>query len=203
MGMAYPLVSSSRVIRVLDVVLALWVIGWVAFGVVIALEVRRLTKVSDTLVASSQLLGETGVVLGSLRDVPIVGENVTDLEQEVESAAATAAATGRASRANIRSLSVLLGVAIALIPTVPLAGLYLPMRLAWIRDVRAVGRALAERDGEPLLDEFLARRATEKLSYRALSELHDNPWRDVERGDYEDFSRQELRRLGLAPEEPR
>jgi hypothetical protein len=75
--------------------------GWVAFGDVIALEVRRLTKVSDTLVASSQLLGETGVVLGSLRDVPIVGENVTDLEQEVESAAATAARpvnTPRAAR---------------------------------------------------------------------------------------------------------
>ncbi len=94
-----------------------------------------------------------------------------------------------------RLLSVLLGVAVGLIPTAPLLALWLPLQLAWRRDRLAVARAVRLWDGEPELDEFLAERALMHLSYEELRTLADGRLDIFEaRGRLREA---ELHRLGL------
>jgi len=201
MGMAYPIVTDHRAIRTWDVILSVWVVMWSAIALVIAFEIHDLTRISDTLVDSSEVLEETGVVLTSLRDVPVVGDRVEDVEREIIEAARSARSSGDASRNNITRLSVLLGLAIAFLPTVPVVGLYVPLRVSWDRDVRAVLKALQESGDDPTFREILARRAAERLPFHQLVEVSSDPWRDLERGHYDALSRAELRRLGIVQEE--
>jgi len=201
MGMAYPIVTDHRAIRTWDVILSVWVVMWSAIALVIAFEIHDLTRISDTLVDSSEVLEETGVVLTSLRDVPVVGDRVEDVEREIIEAARSARISGDASRNNITRLSVLLGLAIAFLPTVPVVGLYVPLRVSWDRDVRAVLKALQESGDDPTFREILARRAAERLPFHQLVEVSSDPWRDLERGHYDALSRAELRRLGIVQEE--
>jgi hypothetical protein len=201
MGMAYPIVTDHRAIRTWDVILSVWVVMWSAIALVIAFEIHDLTRISDTLVDSSEVLEETGVVLTSLRDVPVVGDRVEDVEREIIEAARSARISGDASRNNITRLSVLLGLAIAFLPTVPVVGLYVPLRVSWNRDVRAVLKALRESGDDPTFREILARRAAERLPFHQLVDVSSDPWRDLERGHYDALSRAELRRLGIVHEE--
>ena len=199
MGVAYPLVTSWRTIRALDFALAAWVAVWVVLGVWTGLEMRQLKRLSDTVVASSEVLHETAEVLRTLQDLPVVGERVGDAEQAVGKAAESARSSGRASRNTIDVLSVLLGVSIVLIPTIPFVGLYVPMRIAWAREVRAVRSAMAEAGDDRTFREFLARRAAENLGYHQLREVETNPWRALEEGRFDGLSEAELRRLGIKP----
>ncbi len=197
MGIAYPIVSSSRLIRVLDVLLLFWILAWLLLAILIGREIRELKRLSSTVVASSDVLHETANVLRALKDLPLVGEQVATAEDAVERAADSARVSGRASRHTIDALSILLGISIALIPTVPLVGLYLPLRISWRREVRAVHNALFEAGSDPMFREFLARRATEKLAYHQLRQIEANPWRAMEEGRFERLSEAELHRLGL------
>jgi hypothetical protein len=201
MGMTHPIVTDHRAIRTWDLILSVWVVMWLAIALIIAFEIHDLTLISDTLVDSSEVLEETGVVLTSLRDVPVVGDRVEDVEREIIEAARSARASGDASRNSITRLSVLLGLAIAVLPTVPVVGLYVPLRVSWDRDVRAALKALRESGDDPTFREFLARRAAERLPFHQLVDVSSDPWRDLERGHYDALSRAELRRLGIVQEE--
>ena len=94
-------------------------------------------------------------------------------------------------------MSVLLALSIALIPTLPLLGLYLPLRWAWTNDARAVRRALRRAPTDPLLVEFLARRAVSNFPYDRLLAVSPQPFRDLEEGRYDALARLELDRLGI------
>lgn len=197
MGIAYPLISNRRAIRLMDIVATVWLISWVAFGIFVGSEVHDLRELSKTVVASSEVLEQTGNVLGSFEDFPGLGAQLVPLTERIEAAADSARASGLSSRRNIRVLSVAFGVGIALIPTVPLLGLYLPLRIAWKREVDGVRRTLAARQGDPLVREFLARRAAETMSLQDLRELGANPWRELDQGRYGPLSEAALKRLGL------
>ena len=86
---------------------------------------------------------------------------------------------------------------IGLIPTLPLLGLYLPLRWTWTHEARAVRRALRIRPEDPLLTEFLARRAVVNFSYDRLLAVSQQPYRDLEEGRHEALARLELERLGI------
>jgi hypothetical protein len=81
---------------------------------------------------------------------------------------------------------------------VPLLALYAPLRTARIREVRAVRRALGESRGDPVFEQFLARRAAERLPYCRLRLISPDPWHDLATGHYERLAAAELRRLDLA-----
>jgi hypothetical protein len=97
----------------------------------------------------------------------------------------------------VRDLSTLLGVAVAVIPSAPLLFVYVPARVRWWRDRRAVAAALRSRPGGRGLDVLLARRALSTVPYERVlgveisDELDD---RDVDR-----LAAAELRRLRLSP----
>ena len=114
-----------------------WVVVWLFLGFRVADEVRGLSELSGTVTEVGAAVESAGATLGSLAAVPLIGDRVSAPSAEIQAAGRSAIASGRSSRESIRSLSTLLGFAVAVIPTVPLLVLYLPARLGYIRIVSA------------------------------------------------------------------
>lgn len=196
MGIAYP-TPGVRLIRLLDVAVILWLALWIALAVLVAQEVRDLRQLSDTVVVAGAAVEDTGDAVDSLGTIPFVGDRLGKVADEVRVAGQSAQESGRESRSSIDDLSVLLGLAIGLVPTLPLLALYAPLRIAWSRDSRAVRRALAAAEPDPVLLELLARRALLSRSYEDIRAVSDDPFRDIEEGRVRLLADLELRRLGL------
>ena len=196
MGIAFPR-SEARLIHALDVAVVLWVAGWIVLAVFVGREVRDLRELSDTVVLAGVAVEDTGELLATLDNVPLIGGQVGDVAQEVQEAGASARQSGRESRDSTEDLSVLLALSIGLIPTLPLLGLYAPLRIAWTRDVRSVRRALVEGSTEAVLNEFLARRAAANLSFDDLRAVTADPYGDLAAGRFDGLADRELERLGL------
>ena len=196
MGLAFP-TAGARLVRVLDVVAVLWLALWIVLALLVGREVRDLRELSDTVVTAGVAVERTGGLVRKLDSVPFLGGQVSGVAEQVEEAGRSAQVSGRDSRDSTENLSVLLALCIGLIPTLPLLGLYLPLRWAWTHDVRAVRRALRSRPNDPLLTEFLARRAVINFSYDHLLSASPQPYRDLEEGRYDALARLELERLGI------
>jgi hypothetical protein len=197
-SLAYPSAPAGRLIRVVDAALIVWTAAWLLVGVAVARDVRGLTQLSGTVVAGGRVLQVTGSELGQLSSVPFVGEQLGAMSRQLNDAADQAIASGRGSAEQIRSLSVLLGFAVALVPTVPLIALYAPLRVSRAREVAAIRRAAARNPADPLLQQFLARRAAERLPYHRLRQVTADPWSDLAQGRYQRLATAELERLGLS-----
>jgi hypothetical protein len=196
MGIAFPS-PSARLVHVLDGVVVVWVIAWLVLAVLVGREVRNLRELSDTVVLAGVAVEDTGDLLATLESVPFIGGQVGNVAERVREAGASAQVSGRESRDSTEDLSVLLALSIGLIPTLPLLGLYVPLRLAWTRDARPVRGAYAQNPADPALNEFLARRAVVNLPYDELRAVSRNPYRDLEAGRFEALAARELERLGL------
>lgn len=190
-------VPGVRIRRILDVALTLWVAVWIALAIVIALEVRGLEDLSDTTVKAGRAIETAGTALETIGDIPLIGGNVRQLGEQARTAGESAVASGRSSRGSIRDLSILLAVAVALVPSMPVVLLYVPLRVSWSRQVGVVRRALVRRPGDPALTEFLAYRAVQNLPYDTLYAATPSPWRDLEEGRFDALADAELVRLGL------
>jgi hypothetical protein len=185
--MFVPAFLSARAMRRLNVFLALWAAFWFAIAAITAHEVAALRALSGTVVKAGAATESTGHALAAISHLPFVGGRIGNLAAQAVAAGASARTSGAATATTVDHLAVLLGIAIALIPTVPLLALYLPLLVGWRRDRRAVRNAVARWDGEPELEAFLAQRAVGHLPFE---ELRKNP-SDAE------LAAAELRRLGL------
>lgn len=197
MAFVFPRTPRPTARRLLDAAVLLWAVGWIVVGVLVGREVQALGELSDTVVVAGDALGDAGRALESLESVPFVGEDIRDVGERTERAAESARASGRMSRESIDSLSLLLGIAIALGPSLPLVALYLPMRLAWSRDLRSLRRSLAAFPGEPGFEEYLARRAALALPYDRLHLTTAAPWGVLAAVDRRRLSDAELERVGI------
>jgi hypothetical protein len=183
--------------RVLDVLIVCWVVAWAVVGLLAAHEIRSLQTLSQTMVKSSAALDQAGRAIETIGAIPLVGRGPKELGRQVRDTAVSVRESGRISRQNIRNLSVLLAIAIVGIPITPVLFTYAPLRLRRIRELKAVRRSLAGRDGDPGVEEFLARRAVQHLPYHVLRAVSDRPWQDLEHGRYQPLAQAELRWLGL------
>lgn len=184
--------------RSLTVVVILWVVLWLVVGAVTGYQLRQLTDVSDSLVESGQALDVAGIALQDIGQLPLVGERPEQLGNQVRETAQEIDRAGAASRETVRTVSVLLGLALVLIPIVPVVAVYLPLRRAGSRERRAIKQALAGAADDPVLEEFLAHRAVEHLPYKTLRQVSADPWGDLRRGSFRQLANAELTRLGLA-----
>ena len=98
----------------------------------------------------------------------------------------------------MHALAVVVAVAIALLPTVPLVALYLPLRVARAREVAGLQRKLAG-PVDPMLVEHLAHAALTRVPYSELRHVSDLPGQDVEQGRHRPLAAAELKRLSLRP----
>jgi hypothetical protein len=195
--MVYRPSTSGRVVWVIDAILVLWVDAWIAIGLAVARDVRNLTALSDTVVRAGTAVGETGRALRALEGLPFVGDRIGRVAGQVDAAATQAVRSGRESRDSVQSLSVLLGFSVGIIPTLPILAMYVPFRVSRAREVRAIRKAAARAQGDPMFEEYLAHRAVENLPYHKLREITANPWRDLEEGRHSALADAELHRLGL------
>ncbi len=189
--------------RWLSVVVALWVVLWLVVGAVTGFQVRQLTEVSDSLVESADALDVAGIALQDIGRLPLVGDRPEALGNQVRETAREIDRAGAASRETVRTVSVLLGLALVLIPVVPVVAIYLPLRRAGTRERKVVKRVLADGGQDPSLEEFLAHRAVQNLPYDRLQEVSADPWGDLRRGSFRRLANAELTRLGLATRQRR
>jgi hypothetical protein len=195
MGWQFP---SARAVRVLDIVMVVYLVVWAALGIAIGRDIAQQVDLADQVARVGATLRATGEGFEALSAIPFVGDDIGIVAERVVTAGAEVEASGQASADSIREMSVLVALAVALLPTLVLVPLYLPMRLAWRRDVAAVREAI-RRDGQtPGLRRVLALRALVALPYDRLHAVEPDPWAALERGDDGDLAAAELARLGLA-----
>jgi len=183
--------------RVADLLLAIWVAAWIAMGVAVASELGDLTDLSDTVVQAGRATEEVGRTIALLTDLPLVGDQLEGPAREIQRAGTSSVRSGRSSRSSVEDVSTLLGIAIAVIPTVPVAAFYLPRRVRWQRDraaLRAVQRAAGD---DPRFDIWLARRALERLPYERVTAIVERPWEPADEPAARRLAAAELERFGL------
>lgn len=186
---------SARTMRLLDVLLVVYVVVWSVLGILIAADIRRQADLSDHVTRIGEALTDIGASLDVLGGLPLVGGDIGEVTGRVTEAGESVQQSGRDSRASLERMGILVGVAFAAMPLMLVLPVYLPLRLAWRREVRAVDGALA--GGGPDLDRVLARRALASLSYERLLELGPDPWARLDGGDARALADAELERLGL------
>lgn len=195
----WPTTADHRTVSLRDSVVAFWVVLWLTMGVLTGLEIWSLSRVSDAAAASGRAADQAGRGLQELSALPLVPDGPGRIGDEVRAAADEIDRSAALIRQDVRRLSLLLGVSVALLPTVPVLALYLPGRLRWRRDVQAVRRELARAGRTERLDAYLAQWAVADLGWDALSRVSDDPAGDLAEGRYERLAGEQLRRLGIAP----
>jgi methyl-accepting chemotaxis protein len=159
-----PFVWRTRSLLVADIFVVVWTLVWIVLGVIVVREVRQLEDLSETVVAAGDALDQSGEGLrgtsAGLREVhralqvveslPFVGREIEEnlegaadeldsIAREVEQTADSARESGRSSKESVEDLSLILGLAVALVPILTLLAAYAPLRSVRIR--RALGLA--------------------------------------------------------------
>jgi hypothetical protein len=186
--------------RLADVALVLWVALWIAMGFAVAHEVRALSELSGTVTEVGRATSEVGGAVESIGGLPLVGDRVSNVGASVQRAGASAVQSGRSSGRSVRRLSVLLGIALAAIPIAPVLAVYLPRRVHWWRERRALAGVRAAAGDDPRFQLWLARRALERLPYRSVASAVERPWEPADEAAARALAAEELRRLGLERE---
>jgi hypothetical protein len=186
---------SARTMRLLDGLLVAYIVVWGVLGVLIGADIRRQADLSDHVTRVGEALTDIGGSLDVLGGLPLVGGSIGEVTGRVLDAGESVARSGRDSRRSLERMGVLVGVAFVAVPLMLVLPLYVPLRLAWRREVRVVAGALAA--GGPDLDRLLARRALASMPYERLLQLGGDPWVRLESGDTHAFADAELERLGL------
>lgn len=101
--------------------LATWCALWLVVGVWTGHELWQLAELGATVADSGRALDSAGAALQGLGDAPLVGEATTALGDQVRSNAADIVSEATGAQSSLRQIAVLLGLAIALVPSVPAA----------------------------------------------------------------------------------
>ena len=138
---------------VFDALVIGWVALWIVLGVVTANQVRSLTSVTDTIDLSATTVDRTADALDPLAQLPFIGTRVRDAQTRIRMAAREARGNAAESRTSIENLSVLLGWAVAVAPSVPIAVGYAAFRVMGVTRRRRErrGHGMDERDRDPAL----------------------------------------------------
>ena len=124
-----------RRIAAYDVAIVLWTALWLVVGLLVHREVSALADASEPVVDAAVALEETAEGIGSIDEIPFVGDiaNLPAIERSARRAAVSARVSARETRKGVERLAWLLGVSIALVPTLPLLAVYVPVRRDWRR----------------------------------------------------------------------
>jgi hypothetical protein len=177
----------------MDAALLMWTVAWVWMGFAVAHEIRGIADLSDTVGAMGRAVTSVG---GTLRDLPLVGDQLAEPAGRLEEAGGNAIASAGSARSSARRVGTLLGVSIALIPTLPLLALYVPGRVAGERERRSLRRAVATGRSDEF-DELLARRAVVHLPHHRLRRVSDDPVEDLRAGRHAALADAELAWFGV------
>jgi len=182
-----------------DGIMVFWVVLWMVVGVWSGLQIFALTGLADSTVSSGRALQTAGEAIGSMADLPVIGDRTGELGEEVSATGRGVVENGAEAGRSVRMLGVLIGVAVALGPVGPVLLFYLPVRLAQRQEASDVAAALRGPDAGARLRAQLAHRAVANLSLRELETISTDPIADLAGGRHHALARAEVVRLGLDP----
>lgn len=192
------LLPSRRVLRWLDLLAVATVLAFAGLGAVAGLHLANLGQLGTGLADVARSLDMAARAVALLAEAPLVGDPADRLSASVAEAARSVGANAEDVRGSVSVLSVVVGVAIGVLPLPLLLGCYLPLRLARSREVRGL-RRLVRGPVDPLLVEHLAHGAVARIPYAELRRVSPAPWRDLDAGRHRHLAAAELARLGVAP----
>ncbi|MFD0487500.1 hypothetical protein ACFQ0O_11260 [Saccharopolyspora spinosporotrichia] len=168
------LLLDHRAVRRFDIAAALIAALFVALGVLVAVQLWALSRLSASLFDASSALDQAGRGLSMVRVLPLIGDEIARLADSIQATATSVHAEAVRVRSNIRVLAVVVGVAVALVGLVPLALIYLPFR---ILRMRALAKLAGRLDGpaDPMLVEQLAWCALARLPFEELRQITRSP----------------------------
>ena len=100
-----------------------WTIACVLLGCLCTWQVLRLQDGADALDGAGRGLQGTASSLRELEELPLVGDQVTKAADTVERGGDAARTSSDEVRSSVQLLAVLLGLAIAVLPTAPLVAM--------------------------------------------------------------------------------
>lgn len=106
--------------RRVDAAVAVWVVLWLVLGGWTGTEVWRLSDLTVTVENSGYAIDNAGRALVSLDPVPVVGDRSAEIGTQVRQNAADIVADAQRARDSFRRLAVLLGLVVALVPSLPI-----------------------------------------------------------------------------------
>lgn len=189
-------IGGQRRVTLPDALVIAWTLLWLLAGLAVAREVGSLADLSRTVSTSGRAIDDSGALLDSFSRLPLIGAPVGDVARGIRRAGRSVQASARESRRSVERLATILGLAIALIPSLPLLAVYLALRLARLREGTEIRRALAGAD-RTQVQRLLAERALVNLPYARLRAISERPWTELADGRYDRLAAAELERLGL------
>jgi hypothetical protein len=160
-------------------------------------DIRAQAELSQNVVKIGSAVRDTGDALGVVGGLPLVGGSIGSFADKIKKTGEDVMTSGEASHSGILRVAVVSGIGVGLLPAALVLLLYVPMRLAWRRDVRAVRAGLASSAGDPAFEHYLARRAVDVLPWDGLRAVSGDPWREIAEGDFRALADAELARLGI------
>jgi hypothetical protein len=196
----YADTTGRRTAQILaDVAVLVWVALWSWCGRVVHDTTLQLLGPAQRLESAGSTFGSTMQDAGSrLRQVPLVGE---DLQGPFQRAAGTGTAirdAGQQLGVAVGHLATVLGLVTAVVPIVLVVGVWLALRLRFVRRATAAQRFL---DAAADLDLFALRALAGQPMHR-LARVSDDPaggWRSQDPAVVRALALLELRDCGLRP----
>jgi hypothetical protein len=179
--------------RVADALVLAWVLVWAFAGYTAGRALDKVSEVTRSAEGAGAAVVRTGESIRGV-DVPVVGAAFKDAGDSVIDAGRAAQAQARDSGSSVRKASILLGLAVWLVPSLPLLFSYGPTRVARGRETRALRLLVLDHPDDADLDRLLATRALAHLPYRKLRAM-GAPWAE---GDHRALADAELAREGVA-----
>lgn len=98
---------------------AAWCALWLVVGLWTGHELWQLAELGRAVADTARSLGAAGTALEGLGSAPLVGERTEELGAQVQQSSAGIVAEADGARDSLRQLAVLLGLTVALVPSVP------------------------------------------------------------------------------------
>jgi hypothetical protein len=153
-----------------DALVIAWVLAWALLGWTAGRALDKVSEVTRSAEGAGAAVVRTGESIRDV-DVPVVGTVFQEAGDQVIEAGEDAQAQARESGSDVRTAAILFGLAVWLVPSLPLLLSYGPARLARGRERRALHALLRDHADDPELDRLLAIRAIAHLPYRRLRAL--------------------------------
>lgn len=189
--------ADERTLHRWDGLVALWVTIWLIVGAAVGYQIWQLTGLSRSTVESGQALQNAAEALKGLARIPLIGTRTGEIGDQVAATAANIIVSGQQAGSSIRGLSLLIGLAVAVIPAGSMLAVYLPLRTARSRDTAYIRDILSEQGLTPPLQAYLARRAVATLPASDLLDASSDPHGDLQSGKFRALALAELARLGI------
>ena len=98
---------------------AAWCVFWMVVGIWTGYELWQLSDLAGAVAETGRALGDVGGALEGLSRAPLVGESTEELSTRVLASSAEVVTQAQGAQGSLRQLAVLLGLTVALLPSVP------------------------------------------------------------------------------------